>query len=77
MKMNKKNIIAAISSSVRSSNASLPSSSSSQSWDIFLRGFSLSSCPQHSLQVLLHLNPTRLLKYILSCENNFPYFDPV
>jgi hypothetical protein len=36
--------------------------------DIFLCGSSLSSCPQHSLKVLLLLNPTCLLKYVLNCE---------
>jgi hypothetical protein len=30
--------------------------------DIFLRGFSLSSCPQHSLRVLLLLNAMCLFK---------------
>jgi hypothetical protein len=39
--------------------------------DIFLRGFSLSSCPQHGLKVLLLLTPTYLLKYVLNCEQNF------
>jgi hypothetical protein len=43
--------------------------------DIFLHGFSLSSCPQRSLKVLLLLNPTCLLKYVLNCEQNFSYFD--
>jgi hypothetical protein len=38
--------------------------------DILLRGFSLSSCPQHSLKVLLPL-----LKYVLNCEQNFSFFD--
>jgi hypothetical protein len=42
--------------------------------DIFLRGFSLSNCPQHSLKVLLLLNPMCLLKYVLSCEYNFSFF---
>jgi hypothetical protein len=32
--------------------------------DISLRGFSLSSCPQHSLKVLLLLNPVCVLKYV-------------
>jgi hypothetical protein len=44
--------------------------------DIFLRGFSPSSCPQHSLKVLLLLNPMCLLKYVSSCEENFSYFNP-
>jgi hypothetical protein len=44
--------------------------------NIFLRSFSLSSCPQHSLKVHLLLNPTCLLKYVLNCEQNFSYFDP-
>jgi hypothetical protein len=57
MKTNKLKIItAAISPSVRSWNIWSPASSSSQSWIIFLRGFSLSSCPQNSLKVLLLLN---------------------
>jgi hypothetical protein len=30
--------------------------------DIFLSGFSLSSCPQHSLKVFLLLNPTCLVQ---------------
>jgi hypothetical protein len=47
--------------------------------DIFLRGFSLSNCPQHSLKVLLVqslllLNPICLLKYVLKCEQNFLFF---
>jgi hypothetical protein len=42
--------------------------------DIFLHGFSHSSCPQHSLKVLLPLNPICLLKYVLSCEQNFSFF---
>jgi hypothetical protein len=42
--------------------------------DIFLRGSSLSSCPQHSLKVLLLLNATCLLKYVLSCEQKFSFF---
>jgi hypothetical protein len=42
--------------------------------DIFLRGFSLSSCPQHSLKVLLLLNVTCLLKYALNCEQIFSFF---
>jgi hypothetical protein len=44
--------------------------------DIFLRGFSLSSCPQHSPKVLLLLNLICLLKQVLSREQNFSYFDP-
>jgi hypothetical protein len=44
--------------------------------DIYLRGFSLSSCPQHSLKVLVHLNVVCLLKYVLSCEQNYSVFDP-
>jgi hypothetical protein len=39
--------------------------------DILLRGFSLSSCTQHSLKVLLLLNPTCL--YVLNCEQNFAF----
>jgi hypothetical protein len=39
--------------------------------DIFLRGFSLSSCPQQSLKVLLLLNPTCLLKYVLNWTEFF------
>jgi hypothetical protein len=35
-----------------------------------LRGFSLSSCPQHSLKVLLLLNATLLMKYVLNCEEH-------
>jgi hypothetical protein len=35
--------------------------------DIFLHGFSPSSCPQHSLKVLLLLNA----KYVLNFEQNF------
>jgi hypothetical protein len=42
--------------------------------DILLHGFSLSSCPQHSLKVLLLLNPMCLLKYVLNCEHNFSFF---
>jgi hypothetical protein len=42
--------------------------------DIFLRGFSPSSCPQRSLKVLLLLNPMCLLKYVLNCEQNFSFF---
>jgi hypothetical protein len=38
---------------------------------IFLCGFSLSSCPQHSLKVLLLLNPLCLLKYVLNCDTAF------
>jgi hypothetical protein len=38
-------------------------------------GLSLSSCPQHSLKVLLLLNLMCHLKYILNCEQNFSYFD--
>jgi hypothetical protein len=41
--------------------------------DIFLRGFSLSSCPQPSLKVLLLLNAMRLLKYVLNCEQKFSF----
>jgi hypothetical protein len=37
--------------------------------DIFLRGFSLCSCPQHSLKAPLLLNPMRRLKYVLNCEH--------
>jgi hypothetical protein len=55
-----RNITAAISSSVRSWNPGSPSSSSSQSCYIFFRGFSLSRGTQHSLKVLLLLNPMRL-----------------
>jgi hypothetical protein len=44
--------------------------------DILLRGFSLSSCPKHSLKVFLFLNVTCLLKYVLNCEQNFSCFDP-
>jgi hypothetical protein len=44
--------------------------------DIFLRGFSLSSCPQHSLKALLLLNPMCLLKCVLDCEKHFSYLDP-
>jgi hypothetical protein len=39
--------------------------------DISLRGFSLSSCPQHSLKVLLLLNPTRLLKACAQLRTEF------
>jgi hypothetical protein len=39
--------------------------------DIFLHGFRLSSCPHHSLKVLLLLN---LLKYVLNSEKNFFIF---
>jgi hypothetical protein len=42
--------------------------------DIFLRGSSLFSCPQQSLEVLLLLNPTCLLKCVLNCERNFSFF---
>jgi hypothetical protein len=42
--------------------------------DIFLHGFNLSSCSQHSLKVLLLLNPMCLLKYVLNCEQNFSFF---
>jgi hypothetical protein len=42
--------------------------------DIFLCGFSLSSCPQNSLKVLLLLNPTRLLKYVINHEQNYAIF---
>jgi hypothetical protein len=41
----------------------------------FLAWFSLSSCPQQSLKVLLLLNPMCLLKYVLNCEQNLSYFD--
>jgi hypothetical protein len=44
--------------------------------DIFLRGFSLFSCPQHSLKLLLLLNAMCLLKYVLDCEKNYLNFDP-
>jgi hypothetical protein len=45
--------------------------------DIFLRGFSLSSCPQHRLKGLLLLNPMCVFKvYVLKCEQNFLFFDP-
>jgi hypothetical protein len=44
--------------------------------DTFLRGFSLSSCPQRSQKVLLLLNPICLLKHVLNCEQNISYFDP-
>jgi CRISPR/Cas system CMR subunit Cmr6 (Cas7 group RAMP superfamily) len=42
--------------------------------NIFLCGFSLFSCPQHSLKVLLLLNPMCLLKYVLNCKLNFSFF---
>jgi hypothetical protein len=42
--------------------------------DIFLRGFSLSSCPQHSLKFPLLLKPMCLLKYVLNCDHNFLIF---
>jgi hypothetical protein len=38
--------------------------------DIFLPGFSLSSCPQHSLKALLLLNPLCLFKYVLKCDGH-------
>jgi hypothetical protein len=41
---------------------------------MFLRGFSVFSCPQHSLKVLLLLNPTCLLKHVLNSEKNFSFF---
>jgi hypothetical protein len=44
--------------------------------DIFSPGFSLSSCPQHNLKVLLLLNATCILKHALNREENFSYFDP-
>jgi hypothetical protein len=37
---------------------------------MFLRGFSLASCPQHSLKVPLALYATCLLKYVLNCEED-------
>lgn len=42
--------------------------------DIFLRGFSLCSCPQHTLKVLLLVNRTCV--HVLDCERNFSYFSP-
>jgi hypothetical protein len=39
-----------------------------------LAWFSLSSCPQHSLEALLLQNPTCLLKYLLTCEQNLSLF---
>jgi hypothetical protein len=42
--------------------------------DKFLWGFSLSSCPQHSLKILTLLNSTCLSKYVLNLERNFSYF---
>jgi hypothetical protein len=36
-----------------------------------LCSFSLPSCPQHSLKVLLLLNPTCLLNYLINCEQKF------
>jgi hypothetical protein len=41
--------------------------------DIFLRGFSLSSCPQHNLKVLLLLNP---LYSTVNRIFHFSYSDP-
>jgi hypothetical protein len=41
--------------------------------DIFLYGFSLSSCTQHNLKVfmsLLLLNAMCLLNYVLNCKQN-------
>jgi hypothetical protein len=44
-------------------------------WNIFLRSFSLSTWPQHSLKFLLLLNPMCLLNYVLNCEQNlFRFF---
>jgi hypothetical protein len=42
--------------------------------NIFWRGFSLSSRPQHTLKVLLLLTPMCLLKYVLNCEQNSSFF---
>jgi hypothetical protein len=42
--------------------------------DIFLCGFSLFNCPEHSLKFLLLLNPMCLLKYVLNFEENFNFF---
>jgi hypothetical protein len=42
--------------------------------DIFLHGFSLSSCPKHSLKDLLLLNSMCLFKHVLNCEYNFSFF---
>jgi hypothetical protein len=42
--------------------------------DIFLLGSSLSSCSEHSLKLLLLLNATCLLKYVLNCEQHFSCF---
>jgi hypothetical protein len=42
--------------------------------DIFLRGFSISICPEQSLKVLLLRYLTCLLKYVLDCEQNFFIF---
>jgi hypothetical protein len=39
-----------------------------------LRGFSLSSCPQHRMKVLLLLNAIVFLKYVLNCEHNSSFF---
>jgi hypothetical protein len=46
--------------------------------DIYLRGFSLSSCLQHSLKLLLLwslllLNPMCLSKHVLNCQRNFSF----
>jgi hypothetical protein len=41
--------------------------------DIFMRGFSLSSCPQHSLKVLLLLNPMCLSKVRFSTVNRISH----
>jgi hypothetical protein len=43
---------------------------------IFLCGFSLSSCPQHSLRVVFPLKRKRLLEYVTNFEHNSSYFDP-
>jgi hypothetical protein len=42
--------------------------------DISLRDFSLCSCPQPSLKVLLLLNPTCFLKILFNCEQYFYFF---
>jgi hypothetical protein len=46
------------------------------SLDIVFCCFTLSSCPQYSLKALLPINPMCLLKYILNCEQNFPWRMP-
>jgi hypothetical protein len=42
--------------------------------DIFLLGFSLSSCPQRILKVILLLNPKCFLNFVLNCQQNFKFF---